>query len=230
MTSYRGRTQAGEPPQGAAPGSPGLNDGGVLPGAPKPLLIGAPSPTPLSGRRARRRTPDKVTIVDVARTAGVSVTTVSRVLRDHTDVHAETRALVRETIDRLGYRPSPIARALVSGQSRLLALFVSDITNPFYPQLAKSVEQEAARAGYMVVICNTGDRISETRRSITCLVNQGLDGVINASAGRDEAVLLSVLGDARQVLSQYDERLSRPCPRAGPRSGRLPQTLGGCCG
>ena len=107
---------------------------------------------------------------------------------------------MRATIDRLGYRPSLIARALVSGQTHLLALFVSDITNPFYPQLAKSVEDEAAKAGYMVVICNTEDRVAETRRSLTWLLRQGLEGVIHASVGRDESAFLSVLGDRRRVV------------------------------
>jgi LacI family transcriptional regulator, galactose operon repressor len=140
------------------------------------------------------------TIVDVARAAGVSVSTVSRVMREHADVGAATRAHVREAIDRLGYRPSPIARALVSGQSRLVTLLVSDITNPFYPQLAKSVEQEAKQAGYAVVICNTEDRTAETRRYVERLLRQGLEGVIHASVARDEQVLLSLMADDRRVV------------------------------
>ena len=140
------------------------------------------------------------TIVDVARSAGVSVSTVSRVVRDHPDVGAETRARVHAAIDTLGYRPSPIARALVSGQTRLLALLVSDIANPFYPQLAKSVEQAAKRDDYTVIICNTEDRTAETRRYIERLLRQGLDGVIHASAARDEKVLLSLMDDPRRVV------------------------------
>lgn len=140
------------------------------------------------------------TIVDVARDAGVSVSTVSRVMRDHADVGAATRAHVREAIDRLGYRPSPIARALVSGQSRLVTLLVSDISNPFYPQLAKSVEQEAKQAGYAVVICNTEDRTAETRRYVERLLRQGLEGVIHASVAHDEQVLLSLMADERRVV------------------------------
>lgn len=140
------------------------------------------------------------TIIDVARSAGVSVSTVSRVVRDHPDVRAETRQRVQAAIERLGYRPSPIARALVSGQTRLLALLVSDIANPFYPQLAKSVEQEAAQDDYTVVICNTDDRTAETRRYLERLLRQGLDGVIHASVARDEKVLLSLIGDPRRVV------------------------------
>jgi DNA-binding LacI/PurR family transcriptional regulator len=140
------------------------------------------------------------TIIDVAQAAGVSVSTVSRVLRKHADVRAETRALVQEAIDRLGYRPSALARAMVSGETKLLALLVSDIANPFYPQLAKSVEQEAKRKGYAVVICNTGDLPAETRRYTERLLRQGLDGVIHASAARDEKVLLSLVGDANRIV------------------------------
>lgn len=142
----------------------------------------------------------RATIVDIARAAGVSVTTVSRVVRDLSDVRPATRVKVKAAIKELDYRPSPIARALVSGETRLLALLVSDITNPFYPQLAKSVEHEAAKAGYTVVICNTEDRPAETRRHLTRLLGQGLDGVIHASVGQDEKALLSVLGDHRRVV------------------------------
>lgn len=140
------------------------------------------------------------TIVDVARLARVSVSTVSRVVRKHADVKAQTRARVQEAIDVLGYQPSPIARALVSGRSRLIALLVSDIANPFYPQLARSVEQEAKRGDYMVVICNTEDRAAETRRYLERLLQQGLDGVIHASASGDEEVVHELLPDRRRVV------------------------------
>ena len=140
------------------------------------------------------------TIIDVAKAVGVSVTTVSRVVRGHADVRAQTRARVLEVIEELGYRPSSIARALVSGQTRLLALLVSDIANPFYPQLAKNVELEAKRDGYAVVICNTADRILETRRYIERLLQQGLDGVIHAAVGKDENVLVDLMADHRRIV------------------------------
>ncbi len=140
------------------------------------------------------------TIVDVADLAQVSVSTVSRVVRKHADVKEETRARVQAAIDSLGYQPSPIARALVAGRSRLLALLVSDIANPFYPQLARSVEQEAKRGDYTVVICNTDDRPLETRRYLERLLLQGLDGVIHASVSSDEAVVHELLPDRRRVV------------------------------
>lgn len=149
----------------------------------------------MSGRPSRR-----ITIVDVAIEAGVSVSTVSRVIRDHQDVRSDTRATVQAAIERLGYRPSPIARALVRGETRLLALLASDFTNPFYPQLAASIEREADKSGYTVVICSTRDRQVDTRRHLTRLLSQGLDGIVHASVGRDERTVLAALGDPRRVV------------------------------
>lgn len=136
----------------------------------------------------------------MARAAGVSISTVSRVLRGVPDVRPETRTSIQRVIAELGYRPSPIARALVSGRTRLLALLVGDIANPFYPQLAKSVEDEAKRYDYSIVICSTGDRPAETKRYLERLVNQGVDGIIHASVGRDEQVLLAELAEHRRVV------------------------------
>lgn len=70
------------------------------------------------------------TIKDVAHRCGVSVSTVSRVLRNHPDVHPKTREKVEKAIQELGYRPSYLARGLVSGRTFTLGLLVSDITNP----------------------------------------------------------------------------------------------------
>ena len=126
-----------------------------------------------------------VKIQDVAREAQVSVSTVSRVVRGHTDVSDETRERVQAVIGRMGYRPSPLARALVSGRSQLLALLVSDITNPWYPELARSIEVHAGRAGYGLVICNTDDDPQNTRRHVQRLLDHGIEGIVHASVGLD---------------------------------------------
>ena len=142
----------------------------------------------------------KPTIVTVAEAAGVSVTTVSRVVRRHADVHEETRNRVLAVIKELGYRPSPLARALVSGRSRTLGLVVSDITNPFYPQLAKSVEQEAARSGYAVLICNTEDDPALSRAAIERLLDQRIEGIIHGSVGEDEHDALALVDDEVPIV------------------------------
>lgn len=148
----------------------------------------------------RRRGVRGPTIVDVAAEAGVSISTVSRVLRGGQDVSEATRQHVESVVRQLGYRPSSIARALVSGESRMLALLVSDLGNPFYPQLAKCVERAAGEAGYAVVICNTDDDDGTAIRYLERLTQQGLDGVIYASGCGDEDKLVSVLGDPRRIV------------------------------
>jgi LacI family transcriptional regulator len=140
------------------------------------------------------------TIHDVADAAGVSIATVSRVVRGHQDVRQETRAHVRRIIDRLGYRPSGLARALVSGYSRMIGLLVSDITNPFYPQLAKSIERTARKAEYAVVICNTEDEPEESLRYVQRLLDHGAAGVVHASAGLDEDRILEAIQDPRRIV------------------------------
>ena len=82
----------------------------------------------------------------------------------------------------------------------MLALLVSDIRNPFYPQLARAVEAEARRHGYLVFICSTADDPSESRRYLEALLLQGLDGVIHASVADDEEIVASLLGDLRRVV------------------------------
>jgi LacI family transcriptional regulator len=154
---------------------------------------------------ATRRAP---TIDDVARAADVSITTVSRVVRNHADVRDVTRARVQAAIDELGYRPSPIARALVRGRTQTLALLMSDIANPFYPQLAKVIESEASRRDYIVVMCGTDDDRSQARRRVRRLVDQGVDGLIHASVGEDEEAVLALMDPGRVVFT--NRRPARP--------------------
>jgi DNA-binding LacI/PurR family transcriptional regulator len=97
------------------------------------------------------------TINDVAARAGVSISTVSRVMRQGGDVSDSTRERVQRVVDELGYRPSAIARALVSGETRVLALLVSDLSNPFYPQLAKAAERSISSATPDELSSQTGD-------------------------------------------------------------------------
>jgi LacI family transcriptional regulator len=115
---------------------------------------------------------------------------------------------VQQTIDELGYRPSPIARALVRGRSRTLALLVSDIANPFYPQLAKAIEREAWLKDYVVVTCGTDDNVRQSRRRVRRLVEQGVDGLIHASVGDDEETVLGLVDPARVVFTNRRPRRS----------------------
>jgi DNA-binding LacI/PurR family transcriptional regulator len=151
------------------------------------------------------------TIRSVAIAAGVSVSTVSRVVRGHADVQENTRKHVLDVIKALNYRPSPIARALVSGRSPTLGFLVSDIANPFYPQLAKSVEREARKCGYAVVICNTDDDPTETLQYIEMLRDLGAAGIIQASGGPDDGAVVDAAGGCRRVTFTNRRPTAKAC-------------------
>src|SRR5690606_17420670 len=106
------------------------------------------------------------TIKDVARLAGVSVATVSRVINKNGYVNVDTEQKVKKSMELLNYKPNTVARALTSKKTYTLALIVPDITNPFFPELAKAVEDTALRFGYSVILTsldlNKGNNYLET--------------------------------------------------------------------
>jgi LacI family transcriptional regulator len=101
--------------------------------------------------------PDGVSVVDVARRAGVSVGTVSNVLNRPDRVAPATRARVLDAIEALGFVRNEAARQLRAGRSRTIGLLVLDVRNPFFTDLAAGVEEAAAEAGLSVILCNSGD-------------------------------------------------------------------------
>jgi LacI family transcriptional regulator len=101
---------------------------------------------PPQGRRAAAN------IHDVARRARVSIATVSRVVNRIATVDAALAERVWQAVDEVGYVPNTQARALVSGRSRILGLIVSEITNPFFPELMQEFDNLAVAEGYEVMI------------------------------------------------------------------------------
>jgi LacI family transcriptional regulator len=119
-----------------------------------------------------------VTIRDVAQRAGVSVRTVSRVVNDRGEITDATRQRVRVAIDELGFRPSKLARALVTQHTDTVGLIVDDISNPFFAEVARAVQSSAQAAGYDVFLCNSAGRWEEELASLDSLVTHGVDGII----------------------------------------------------
>ena len=118
------------------------------------------------------------TIYHVARLAGVSTATVSRVINGGVPVSPATRQRVMDAVRELGYRPNALARSLASGQTRTVALLLPDITNPFFPELVKGVQLVADEDGYTLILCETaGDPVKEASY-LTMLRGQQVDGLI----------------------------------------------------
>lgn len=118
------------------------------------------------------------TIRDVAREAGVSVATVSRVINQKGYVHKETASRILHVIDQMGYEPNAVARSLSNRKSNAIALIVPSINNPFFPEVARAVEDVAQTHGYKVFLCNTDDRRDKLLAYLDSLKNKYVDGVI----------------------------------------------------
>ena len=106
------------------------------------------------------------TVADVARAAGVSMMTVSRVMNDKPGVGEETRQQIRELANEMGYRPSQIARSLATRQTSSIGLVVPDIANPFFAQIARGAEDAAFEHHYSLFLINTAE---EVKREIIAL-------------------------------------------------------------
>ncbi|KAB7707548.1 LacI family DNA-binding transcriptional regulator [Bacillus aerolatus] len=126
------------------------------------------------------------TIKDVAQKSGVSVATVSRVLNEKGYVHEETRAKVVQAIQQLNYSPNEVARSLFKRESRLVGLLLPDITNPFFPELARGVEDELQKQGFRLLFGNSDeDPVKEQAYIHTFLQNQVV-GLISATQASKE--------------------------------------------
>ena len=118
------------------------------------------------------------TISDVAKRAGVSTMTVSRVVNSTGYTSTETRSRVEAAISELGYVPNALARQLRSKRTKTIALVVSDISNPFFTTIARGAEDVAVRHGFSVMYCNTDESEKEEEQYLLMLIERQVDGVL----------------------------------------------------
>lgn len=138
------------------------------------------------------------TIRDVASRAGVSTATVSRALRGGAGVDPSTRKRVQDAARELRYRPSGVARSLKLRSTQTIGLIVTDIENPYFPQLVRAVEDAARERGYSVILANGKRDVAREIQSLELLAGRQVDGLLIASAALTE-----------HHRSWIDER---PCP------------------
>jgi LacI family transcriptional regulator len=118
------------------------------------------------------------TIFDVAKMAGVSKSTVSRVLNESDLVKPAVKAAVMEAIKKLKYSPSYFAQGIRTGKTKTIAMLVPDYSNVFYSELFRGVESVALNSGYMTLICNTDRQEKEEYKYINKLISRKIDGII----------------------------------------------------
>jgi LacI family transcriptional regulator, galactose operon repressor len=126
-------------------------------------------------------------LADISRRAGVSIATASRVLNGSTHpVSAATRSRVLEAADELGYRPSELARALVKRTSRIIGVIVGDIVDPYFAEIARGVEDVAARRGHLTMVCNADRRPAAELAHLAVLRDYHAAGVVFAGSGFED--------------------------------------------
>src|SRR3712207_1970939 len=141
----------------------------------------------MSGRSGGRGTRE-ATIYDVARAAGVAPSTVSRAFSRPGRVNAGTAERIRQVADQLGYRANPLARALSTARSHMIALVVSDVANPFYSEIIRGAQSTAAQAGYTLVLTDAqeSDRVERASLERALPVVDGV--VLGGSRMSDSAI------------------------------------------
>ncbi|MDF2963353.1 MAG: catabolite control protein [Paenibacillus sp.] len=119
-----------------------------------------------------------VTIYDVAREAGVSMATVSRVVNNNPNVKPQTRKKVFEAIERLGYRPNAVARGLASKKTTTVGVVIPDISNTIFSEVARGIEDIANMYHYNIILCNADKKKEKEIRVINTLLEKQVDGLL----------------------------------------------------
>jgi LacI family transcriptional regulator len=115
---------------------------------------------------------------DVAEAAGVSIKTVSRVVNNQGEIREETRQRVLIAINKLGYRPSKVARALVTRRTDTIGLIFGDIANPYHAEVARGVLDTAKEENLEIFVCNTDGNPEAEKRALTSFLDHNVDGAI----------------------------------------------------
>lgn len=132
------------------------------------------------------------TIQDVARLAGVSVATVSRVLNNSSSVTGKTKETVLEAIKKLDYQPNLLGRNLRRAETRMVLVLLPNISNPFYPGVVKGIEDVAHKNGFNIMLCNTDSDRSREKICLEMLKNRLSDGVVFMAPELDKTELTDI--------------------------------------
>ncbi|MFA9376342.1 MAG: LacI family DNA-binding transcriptional regulator [Lachnotalea sp.] len=154
-----------------------------------------------------------ITMTEIAKLTGVSQATVSRVLNGNTSVNTEVKRRVLECASEHNYQPNIMAQSLVGNQTFLLGMVVTDISNPFFAELVKVIESEAAQRGYTLMLFNTNYDTKREKKYLDILKRYRADGVLLVPASEEESYIeelkqieipmVSVTMDLKTIDSVY---------------------------
>lgn len=142
----------------------------------------------------------KPTIYDIAREAGVSATTVSKVINNKGRISEKTRKKILSIIEELHYQPNVLASAMKGKSTYTIALLIPDMANPVYSEYLKHIEEYGQEHGFSVVMCSTGGSPEKEAKHIALLRQKHVDGFIIASVFKNEAVLKQLMEDKIPIV------------------------------
>jgi LacI family transcriptional regulator len=146
------------------------------------------------------------TLGDVAQLAGVSMSTVSNVVRGATVVAPRTRRRVQNAIDQLGYRPNALARHLLQGRATTVGIIARDLRNPFFAEMASLVEREVARFGFAAMFCATEGDHEREEQAIRLMLENRVSGLVFLSfLGRPDVIGRKINGEIPAVFIAAQE-------------------------
>lgn len=131
------------------------------------------------------------TMKDVAKEAGVALGTVSNVLNNRSSVSDENRRKVMLAIEKLNYMPNQAARTLKTRSTKTIGLVIPSIVNPYYPELARGVEDNVSKNGYTMLLCNTDRNAEKEHEYIKMLIEKNMDGIIIVKSKLDPDIIQS---------------------------------------
>ena len=152
---------------------------------------------------------DVVTLADIARAAGVSPATVSRVLTGSRTTGEDVAMRVRDIASRMGYQPNFIARSLRLQSTSTIGLVVPDVTNPFFPALIQSVAQVLHASGHGVLLADCQNDVGLERENVELLLNRQVDGLLISPCHRTASQDIVALATARLPVVQLDRQVGR---------------------
>ncbi|MGA8941148.1 MAG: LacI family DNA-binding transcriptional regulator [Thermoactinomyces sp.] len=143
----------------------------------------------------------KATIYDVAKKAGVSIATVSKVINNKTgNMRDSTKQRVMKAMEELNYHPNVMASALMGKGTKTMGLLVPDISNPFFSEIAKTIEDTAHEKGFSVIMCSTDENEEKEKKNVELLQNKLVDGFIVSSTYSDKSILQDLIRNGVPVV------------------------------
>ncbi|WP_251554615.1 LacI family DNA-binding transcriptional regulator [Neobacillus muris] len=140
------------------------------------------------------------TIKDVAKEAGVAVSTVSRVINNSGYVSEKTKDIVLKAMEKYNFSPSGVARGLVSGTTKTVGLMIPDVANPFYSDIARGIEDSAIQNGFATILCNYDWNLEREKMYLDKLRQMRVDGIILAGSRSKINSIINLIGNVPLVV------------------------------